>query len=496
MNRLDRSAGDLAPPANPGSRHRRAKLASPSIAATVRDFYQAEACLQPGDRVLLAVSGGPDSVTLLHVTCGLAQDLGLGVAVAHFDHRLRPESASDARFVKEMAEKLAVPCFIGAARAGALARRPGAGLEDSARRARYRFLERARVQSGSRFIVTAHNLQDQAETVLLRLIRGAGATGLAAMRPLAGRILRPLLRISRAAILEYCAANHLPFVTDSTNAQPVADRNRLRLNVLPELRGLRPGVDAVLARAAELFAREAEALDWAARMAFDAVRLPSPDDRVTLSRLALAGLPAPVALLALRRAAVAAGREYPPPVDILEQALEFALAPRGGGRLSLAGGVELLRGRATILLRRGGDPIAAILGERELRLPGTVQIPGSCGRLIGRIIADQEQIESLKRSISAQAGRSALFEYAAIAQPLAVRGRRRGDRFVPFGHRRPVSVSEYLTRRGVPPWDRDAVPMVVSPAGVVWLAGLEIDDRYRVQPNTTKVLHLRLEGDR
>lgn len=462
-----------------------------SVEREVRRFYVEDAGVRAGDRIIVAVSGGPDSSALLHLTCDLRHELAFDVCVAHFDHRLRVESAGDADFVREMALELGIPVVVEAAGTGEIAGRRGRGIEDAARRARYDFLERTRLRFGGRFVAVAHNLEDQAETLLLRLFRGAGTAGAAAMRSVSGALVRPVLGVSRGAILEYCRRRGVSFRTDHTNAEAIADRNRLRLNVMPELRRFWPGIDSVLARNAQLFAEDASALDWATDAALESVRVASSEGQVEVSRSALRNLPPQVARLVLRRAAMKAGRAQPPDKARLDAVMDFCLSPRGGGRMGIGGGIDVLRGYDTALFTSEQHEPPRVLGDVRIHAPGVTSIPGLDKTVKSRIIQDRLEVQSVKESITVKTRNMAFLDYAKVGRHLLVRGRRRGDRLRPLG-RGDVSLSKFLIQRRVPFWQRDGVPIVAGSGGIVWVGGLEIDSRYRVTDRTDNILELRL----
>ena len=466
-------------------------LKADSVEREVRRIYVEDAGVRAGDRIIVAVSGGPDSSALLHLTCDLRHELAFDMYVAHFDHKLRDESAEDAEFVRKMAMGLGVPIVVEAAGTDEIAGRRGKGMEDAARRARYDFLERTRSRFGGRFVAVAHNLEDQAETLLLRLFRGAGTAGAAAMRSVSGTLVRPILRVSRGAILEYCRRRGVSYRTDHTNAEAIADRNRLRLKVMPELRRVWPGVDSVLARNAQLFAEDASALNWAADTALESVRVASSGGQVEILRSALRNLPPQVVRLVLREAAMEAGRAQPPDKARLDAVMDFCLSPRGGGRMSLGGGVEVLRGYDTALFANEPYEPPRILGEVPIEASGVANIPGLDKAVKPRIIEDRLEVRSIKESLPDKAPDTGYLDYATVREPLSVRGRRRGDRLRRLGGG-DVSLSRFLIQRRIPFWQRDGVPIVAGTGGIAWVGGLEIDGRYRVTERTDNILELRL----
>lgn len=219
--------------------------------------------IRTGDTVLVACSGGPDSMALLHLSLELGEDEGFATAVAHFNHGLRPRAAADERFVQAAALKLDLPFFAGRADVRALARARCIGVEEAGRQARYAFLERAAVEAGAARIATGHTLNDQAETVLLRLFRGTGPMGLSGIPARRGpSIIRPLLGLDRGDVLSYLADRGIAFRRDETNRDTDILRNRIRHNLIPYLeRGFDPSVTRSLARLARIAADEEAWLD-------------------------------------------------------------------------------------------------------------------------------------------------------------------------------------------------------------------------------------------
>lgn len=286
-----------------------------------RAFDDARA--HPGGRVwfqrhpaplVLAVSGGPDSLCLADATLAQAEALGVAPAIAHLDHGLRGEAGrADAEFTRAFAEAHGAP-FIGEqADVAGLAATSRVSIEVAARRARYAFLARAAQAIGASLIALAHQADDQAETVLLRLIRGSGITGLRGMRALSPHpfapdlgLIRPLLQVTRAEALAYCDARRLQPRFDETNETADHTRNRIRRELLPLLEQYNPGIRAVLARLAELAADDAEIIEQAAEHALAEVTRHDADppggNRLTLDRRAWQALPAGLQRATLRRA--------------------------------------------------------------------------------------------------------------------------------------------------------------------------------------------------
>lgn len=211
-------------------------------------------------RIVVGLSGGADSVALLAGLVALAKEQRATIVAAHLDHALREDSAADAAFCASLCARLGVPLRSERADVEARARREGRGTEDAARRERYAYLRRVAREEGASFILVAHNRNDQAETFLLRLLRGSGSRGLGAMRPRRGRLLRPLLDVPRQDILAYLQARGLRHLEDPSNRSPAYVRNRVRHELLPLLATFNPRVVEALSRAARLLAEDEQAL--------------------------------------------------------------------------------------------------------------------------------------------------------------------------------------------------------------------------------------------
>lgn len=246
----------------------------------VRAFCERHDLLPGGGTVLCALSGGRDSMAMLHILSRLAEE-GFRVAAAHFNHRLRSAADRDEAFVRDWCRERDIPLTCGAGDVRTFAAREGLGIEDAARKLRYAFLETVARDMGADRIATAHHREDNAETVLLHLLRGTGLQGLGGIAPVRGKIVRPLLETSRAEIDEYVQRNSIPYVEDESNQDTHFTRNRLRLEVLPLLEEISPGCGGRIAAAAELLReendhlrREAEAL--VPEAADGAVSLPVP----------------------------------------------------------------------------------------------------------------------------------------------------------------------------------------------------------------------------
>jgi tRNA(Ile)-lysidine synthase len=415
----------------------------------------------PGDTVVVALSGGPDSVALLDALARVAPSAGLRLVAAHLDHRLRRGSSADAAFCRRACRALGVPLRTGVADVRARARRDGGGIEEAARQERYAFLRRVKEDEGATLIALAHTRDDQAETFLLRLLRGSGRAGLACMRTRSADLFRPLLAVGRAEVVAHLRAHGLRWREDPSNADTDLRRNRVRLELLPYLeRRFNPAVRDALARSAGVLADETDLLARLAERLRRRARIADARD-VALSRPVLRAAPRALARLALRKALAEAGGLRGVTAAHVERLLDLVVAPASSGRrLPLPGGREAVVHFDEV--RLGSRPPEAPEGASvepyavELPVPGRVALPGG-----GTVEA---------RAARGPAGtRGDATVVMAPAGPLVVRTRRAGDR-VRLG-RREMSLKRYLMDRRVPAAERASLPLVAAGEQVVWVAG-------------------------
>jgi tRNA(Ile)-lysidine synthase len=340
------------------SRKKRVPIESPFTRATdtrVRRFIEERGVLRPGDRVLVAISGGQDSTALLLILSRLAGELGVTLAAGHFDHQLRDarESAEDRRFVEQMAGLVGVAIAFGGGDVARRAREQKETVEEAARNLRYQFLgsEARRVEAP--VVAVGHTRDDRAETVLMHVVRGTGLDGLATMGERSawpfGRgpdIVRPLVELSREETRRYCLESGVEPRDDPTNEMLIATRNRVRHEVMPALRSMNPRVDEALARLAEAAARDAEYVDATAAAAWAAEAV-CEEGVVTLDRGRFLELPGAIAVRLVR---LAAGHLCGP-VPSQERVEQVLVAARAGrGKIELSGGIVVMvsRDRLTV----------------------------------------------------------------------------------------------------------------------------------------------------
>jgi tRNA(Ile)-lysidine synthase len=463
-----------------------------SLESKVRHFIREHRLLSRHKRLLVAVSGGADSVCLLHILVKLQDELNLQLHVAHLNHQLRRGSAADARYVGQLARQLKVPVTIEKRDVKAYRARHHLSLEEAAREVRYGFLAEVAKSIGTDRVAVGHTRDDHIETVLMHLVRGTGTRGLRGLQAISQwryeggvlTIIRPILELSRQDTAEYCRAYQLLPRLDATNLSLLPLRNRIRLQLLPQLRSYNPRVDEALLRTAQTAGDELAFLDReSARLWRKVVR--REGDTLIIDRREFLKLP-----LALRRHLLRTAMEelLGDLRDIETRHIEEIMAVVGkpaGKRLDLPRGLTLAIDYDRYLL--GPDPAAlspfpALEKGFPLKIPGETIAPG--WRITATVVTSsraQKQVDS---------NLAACFDLDKVGQKLVVRSRRRGDRFQPLGMAEPKKLGEFMVDAKISRYWRERVPIVCSPEQIVWVVGGRIDDRGKVTEDTKRVLCL------
>jgi tRNA(Ile)-lysidine synthase len=450
----------------------------------------------PTTRVCVALSGGPDSMALLHALCALRAEGVLQLAgVAHLNHQLRDAADADAHFCEGVANSLGLPFSHERIDVNALVRAEHRSVEDAAHRARHAFFERVLAGQHADVMAVGHTRDDQAETFLLRLVRGAGTRGLAAMHPRNGSVIRPLLDCSREDVRAFLQQQGLASVHDISNDDVGIPRNRVRGELLPLLRErFNPRIVEALAAEAGLARADQEFLQ---RQADEWTGAHVRSDTQSVWRVdadALRGLPRAIGSRVLHELMMRAGSTRSIGFDAVERAWSVVEGLAGGldaagHRLERVGPDVVLSSRPAGSAGRRPAVSAHQVSEfsRPLPIPGEVAIPE-----IGCVMSAEVGFSA--ENVPSPNGTVAVVPKDKVAGGLAVRNRRAGDRLMPStaGHRK---LQDLLVDRKVPRADRDRLPIVVDAHDrIVWVAGVVVDMDFRVTDSAQAVVILRLKG--
>ena len=423
----------------------------------------------PEDTALVALSGGADSTALLLAMHDALQEGRIrGLFAAHLNHGIRGETAlNDQRFCETLCKRLGVALIVETKDVPAYAKVSGQTLEQAAREVRYDFLERVRDSSGATVIATAHHRDDQAETLLLHLIRGSGLAGLSGMKPRNGRIIRPMLKISRAEILAFLNERGERFCEDETNAENTATRNRIRNELVPMLSRYNPLISQTLAKTAELLSQDEAFLD---DLASEAERKISLGEGLRKEKLS--GLPLPICSRIVRKRIMQLGG------DVSEADIRRVMAlaqARTGTVIELSGGFSAWTDADALYM--GVYPAAKDF-ETAFVQQGETMTPRGVWR------SERVNVWQIPKD-----GYEAYLDFDKLPKDLVVRSRRAGDRFFPLGAPGERKLSDVLTDKKIAKEKRD-IPLLAAGNEVYFACGLTISERVKVTKDTREILHI------
>ncbi len=426
--------------------------------------------------VLVAVSGGADSMALVEAL----RNTTPSIAVAHFDHRLRDDSARDAEHVAEYAREHGLEFVLGSGDVARRARSERSSIEVAARDARYEFLSDAARNLDARCVATAHTRSDQVETILMRILRGTGRVGVCGIPARRGPFDRPLLDVTGNQTRDYCRARNVAFRDDPTNRDLRFVRNRVRLEILPKLRASFPNIDEALLRLAESARREQRAFALRTEgWLNEHVREESPGVW-TIRPSALDSFEDDDALSLLRESLARAGLAHDVDRTHYARLLELARCGHAGSSADLPG-FSARREHDAMVLMRGDQPCREF--SKELSIPGRTQV--------GDWTIDASFITpgEARRGLAAHGACDAYFDAAALSLPLVVRSIRPGDSMHPFGLGGRKKLSDLLIDRKVPRRHRERL-VVIEGESIYWVPGVATSELGRIGDRTASVVRI------
>jgi tRNA(Ile)-lysidine synthase len=463
----------------------------------IGEFIRAERLIDSGNLVLAAVSGGQDSMAMLAVLNALAHPMGFKLAVAHLDHKLRDNSIEDRKIVEAFAKQCGLPLHAGEEDVRALARESADTLEEAARRARYSFLETVADKIGADRIATGHTSDDQAETIIMRIIRGTGIRGLAGIPVSRGRLIRPLLRIPRTETERYCRAHAIPFMRDPSNTDTRFMRNRIRHELLPLLKtSFHPGVEINLLNLCLNAQRIVSSIrEWTAPLISSRLRQTEPDTW----HLDLEGMKELDESTMFLLFSDIFADHLQCDMDFTQSHYEMLISlctaeGRSGKRLSLPG-VRIKREYDTLIMSKGAlrtEPEASgpvVLSSlktfsRGVRVPGTTDAPGVT--VVARTFRNDGYFP--RSLVSTQT--TAYFALESVSPPLAIRTPMPGDRIRPFGMSGSKKLSDIFIDKKIPGRQRAGTLIVADAKEIMWAVGIVTSEQYRVSRETKEILKI------
>lgn len=442
--------------------------------------------ITPNDRILVAVSGGPDSTVLLHVLYHFREDLGISLHVAHLNHQLRgAEAEEDARHVARLCQSLDLPFTIHSVDVPAYLESSGKSLEEGAREVRYHFLREVSQKTNCNRIAMGHNADDQVETILMNLFRGSGADGLRGIPSIRGPIIRPLLECPRYTIEDYCNRHHLSSRQDSSNLEPNVLRNRIRLELVPLLESTyKPDLRSVFLRMSRLMQEDSDFLNAYAVSMLEFLLRNRASDRLEIDREGLLQLSPAVTRRVLREGIRRIkGDLLEIGFETIESILE-ACSASTGFKINIPGNLFAEGISNRVLIYRAAKESERISIHYELSIPGHTPIPELQ-------LALNTEIVSSDRNWQCNRGPwNASLDWEAITPPLIIRTRKPGDRFTPLGMKSSRKLQDYFVDRKVPQKHRDQIALIADQNEILWIPGFTISDKVKITEKTHNILQI------
>jgi tRNA(Ile)-lysidine synthase len=441
-----------------------------------------------GDAVLVALSGGPDSVALLHILSRLRKRMKVTLAALYVNHQIRPRAAKQEEgFCQKLCDKLGVTLTIERADIPALARKQKKGLEETARDFRYALFENQARLGGYGKIALGHHIDDRVETILFRILRGTGRTGLRGMPIKRGKIIRPLYHVTKEEIYVYLKRHRLPFCIDQSNTSCDFARNYIRNKLLVDIRKrLNPAVDAALLNLSEITAEEESFLQQFVSRVREKISGITVGGKIELDLRSFSKYDRWLRRRLLRHCLTeTSGKVSAFDKAVVDRLDKLCLTT--GKAVSLPDHVQAVRVSDKLIIYRKGSHSF----YKELKPGQITRLPGLRLNLRCKEVNNSKGAFNIKRR-----SKQVRVDREKLSFPLFVRHIMPGDRFTPLGVKGTKKVGDYLTDRKVAPVFRDEIPVVCDQEGIVWLVGFEIADRVKIDSSTGRVIEIEVSERR
>ncbi|MBF0329853.1 MAG: tRNA lysidine(34) synthetase TilS [Nitrospirae bacterium] len=459
------------------------------IKATIKKYSM---CIQ-GDHLLVGLSGGPDSVSLLTSLCELKQNLEISVTAAYIDHGLRAdEIPAEIAFCNTLCSRLGVQLFVKTIKVKSYASENKKNLQEAARDLRYSAFDEIIREIGATKLALGHNANDQAETMLMRLFRGAGMTGLSGIPPVRGIIIRPLIETERVEIEKFLSDNNLkvgthsdpPYVVDSSNLKDEYLRNKIRRHIMPEIRKHNAELISTLSRTADIMRDEERYLELIVTKTLMRLISRKSDKAIELFAAPLEMLDNVLLRRVLRRAVDETASLRAISFVNIEDMMVLIKKGRAGDRLHLHNNIRAIKGYSTVKIT-SEPPIK--LDNHKLNANEILPLKEAT------LVLQSTIADTIERDPAVRAKDVAFFNASILKFPLSVRHRKSGDFFYPAGFGKKKKLQDFFVDEKIPRDERDAVPIVTSGDDIIWVAGYRADDRYKVDKSTGSILKLQLK---
>jgi tRNA(Ile)-lysidine synthase len=445
------------------------------------------------ERVLVALSGGPDSVCLLHVLKNLKDEFRLDLHALYVDHGLRPDEApGEIEFCEKLCKKLDLPFITKSIDVKSYAQEKGLNRQEAARELRYQVFEETALETNARKIALGHTADDQAETLLMRLFRGSGPTGLSGIPPVRGKFIRPLIDIERQQIEMYLQEEKIDYIVDSSNLKEDYLRNKVRLSLMPMIREVNPNIIGTLSRTAAILREEERYFGILVTKTLMRLMSRKTDSRIELFLSPLEAMEKVILRRTLRRAIEETRGLRGINFIHIEDIIKLIKKGKTGDRLYLSHGIRAIKDYSVLILT-SEPPVT--LDIYTLEVPGELVLK-EAGVFIKASVHENKlsEIKDFRLpTLDSRLGTTIVLDAEKMIFPLVVRPRKRGDFFYPLGFGKKKKLQDFFVDEKVPRDERDAIPLIVSGEDIVWIVGYRGDERFKVTDQTKKVLKLEVK---
>ncbi len=461
--------------------------------------------IQKGDAVLIGVSGGPDSMALLHALLHLADAMDLRLGVAHLNHCLRQAlSDADEQFVASAAKKLKVPFFVEKKDIVTESRKTGLGLEEAGREARYHFFNGVCEKHRFDKIAVGHHGEDNAEQVLLNLVRGSGPAGMGGILPVRKNIIRPLIRTPRTEILNYLNENQIEYVIDHSNADEQFLRNKIRHQLMPLLQQTyNPRISETLNRLSAIAQSEEEWINALITPLFEKVVVSADDRQMILCVSALQQFHAAARRRILRKAIGTIKKDLRRiTCSHIEATMRLISENPATARLDLPDRIRILKRTDQLIIVKESKNLRIARPPEECARPAVFEYSITRDviesgkpvyiREIDRHISFYKTDRRRIQTVTGQGDHTAFFDWDTLAFPITIRNFQPGDRFSPMGMAGTQTLKKFFTNNKISPRDRLTLPIFISGDKIIWIGGIRMAEAFKINSRTQTVLRIKI----
>ena len=448
----------------------------------VKNTISRYSMLSPGETVLVGLSGGPDSVCLLHILSELKEEMSLCIYAAYIDHGLRPfETPQEIEFCKTLCEGLSVALKIKSVNVKEYAVEKGLSKQEAARLLRYKALKEIASEVRASRIALGHNADDQVETFFINILRGAGPRGLSGIPPVRENIIRPLIETSRKEIEEFLTDNRIDYIIDSSNLKRDYLRNWVRLTLIPEMKKVNPSITETMTRMMSILRDEEAYFDILVTKALMRMITKKTESYIELFLSPMETIGRVLLRRLLRRAIDEIKGLRGISFVHIEDILDLIKKGEAGDRLYLPDDMRVIKGYSTLIITTE-SPVR--IGRYSLSVPGEVFIKEKGVKIRAEILDSIKGLEDGRHIV--------ILDAEKTGQSLIIRSREKGDFFYPLGLGKRKKLQDFFVDEKIPRDERDSIPLVLSGNDIIWIAGYRADDRFKVTKDTERFLRLEM----